>query len=161
MKGIKQFLLEFFNFIVNLVIMVAVFFIVDLAVVDKIQDANTVKVSFIIMAIFFFLCLVLQNVFFKSIFDFFCRNEITCDMKNPKIGIVCHNIILNTILVGTIVVSVVMVAYFIELIPYCLLLLEIIPCFIKKYSKCLSCYLFKIETIKTLKKPLENDGILL
>ena len=161
MKGIKQFLLEFFNFIVNLVIMVAVFVIVDLAVVDKIQDANTVKVSFIIMAIFFFLCLVLQNVFFKSIFDFFCRNEITCDMKNPKIGIVCHNIILNTILVGTIVVSVVMVAYFIELIPYCLLLLEIIPCFIKKYSKCLSCYLFKIETIKTLKKPLENDGILL
>ena len=161
MKGFKQFLLEFSNFVVNLLITVIALFIANSLILEKLHDTNSIKVFFIVFSVLVFVCLILQNVFFKSPLYFFSRNKITSSMKNPKVGIICHNLVLNVILLGTLVVELVKIPYLIKLIPFILLLLEIIPCFMKKYSKCLSCYIFKIETIKTPKKPLENDGILL
>ena len=161
MKGFKQFLLEFFNFVVNLLITVIALFIANSLILEKLHDTNSIKVFFIVFSVLIFVCLILQNVFFKSPLYFFSRNKIKSSMKNSKVGIICHNLVLNVILIGTLVVEFVKIPYLIKLIPFILLLLEIIPCFIEKYSKCLSCYVFKIETIKTPKKPLENDGILL
>ena len=161
MKGFKQFLLEFFNFVVNLLITVIALFIANSLILEKLHDTSSIKVFFIVFSVLIFVCLILQNVFFKSSLYFFSRNKIKSSMKNSKVGIICHNLVLNVILIGTLVVEFVKIPYLIKLIPFILLLLEIIPCFIEKYSKCLSCYVFKIETIKTPKKPLENDGILL
>ena len=55
-------------------------------------------------------------------------------------------------MIGSIVVQVCEVYYGIKLMFYGLIILEFIPCIVKKYSQSLSFYLFKIDTVKTNEK---------
>ena len=141
-SGTKQFVLEVLNF----------------DVIEYSKEAA--KVFNFALTVFFLLCLLFQNVFFRSLFYFITKHKIESKNKKAKIGLVCHNFMFNFIIIGTIVVQVCEVVSVIKLIVIILFILDFIPCVIKKYSKSLSCYIFKIETMKIQKK-LENDGILL
>ena len=160
-SGTKQFVLEVLNFLVNMVLIVIVMIIGNLLYFDVIEySKGAAKVFNFALTVFFLLCLLFQNVFFRSLFYFITKHKIESKNKKAKIGLVCHNFMFNFIIIGTIVVQVCEVVSVIKLIVIILFILDFIPCVIKKYSKSLSCYIFKIETMKIQKK-LENDGILL
>ena len=160
-SGTKQFILEVLNFLVNMSLIVIVMIIGNLLCFDIIEySKETARVLNLAFTAFFLLCLLFQNVFFRSLFYFITKHKIESKNKKAKIGLVCHNFMFNFIIIGTIVVQVCEVVFVIKLIVTILFILDFIPCVIKKYSKSLSCYIFKIETMKIQKK-LENDGILL
>ena len=160
-SGTKQFILEVLNFLVNMSLIVIVMIIGNLLYFDIIEySKETARVLNLAFTAFFLLCLLFQNVFFKSLFYFISRYKIESNKKKPKIGLMCHNFMFNFIIIGTIVVQVCEVAFGIKLMCIILFILEFVFCFIKKYSKSLSCYIFKIETVKIQNK-LENGGILL
>ena len=151
-SGTKQFVLEVLNFLVNMVLIVIVMIIGNLLYFDVIEySKEAAKVFNFALTVFFLLCLL---------FYFITKHKIESKNKKAKIGLVCHNCMFNFIIIGTIVVQVCEVVSVIKLIVIILFILDFIPCVIKKYSKSLSCYIFKIETMKIQKK-LENDGILL
>lgn len=157
-SGIKQFLLEMFNLVVNIFFMVIVMIVGNLLFIKIVEySKNAIKLFNETLAVVFFLYLLLQNVFVKSIFYFILNYKIECEMKT-KIGILCHNFIFNAITIGIIVVQVCEISYKIKLILYALLIVEFVPCFLKKYLKSLSCYIFKIETVK-IPKEIKNNGI--
>lgn len=152
MSGIKQFLLEFSNFLVNMVFMVVIMIVGNFFYFDVFEySQKAVKFFNIALAIIFFLCLLLQNIFFRSLFYVIARYKFKCK-KNEKIKILCHNLLFNFIIIGTIVVEVCEIPFGIKSIFIGLFLLELIPCFIKKYSKSLSFYIFRIDTIKKSKE---------
>ena len=160
-SGTKQFILEVLNFLVNMVLIVIVMIIGNLLYFDVIEySKEAAKVFNFALTVFFLLCLLFQNVFFRSLFYFITKHKIESKNKKTKIGLVCHNFMFNFIIIGTIVVQVCEVAFGIKLMCIILFILEFVFCFIKKYSKSLSCYIFKIETVKIQNK-LENGGILL
>ncbi len=159
MSGLKQFILELSNFLVNMVLMVIVMIAGNLVYSDIIEfSKEAVRIFNIALTIFFSLCLMLQNVFLKSFFYAIAKYKIT---SKSKINVMCHNFIFNVIIIGTIATQVCKIAYAIRILFIVLLILEFVPCFINKYSKSFSCYLFKITTIKVPPKKIENDGILL
>lgn len=139
-SGIKQFALEISNFLINLILMVVILIACNLYCFDIIEYN-------IALAVFFLLCLLLQNVFFKSLFYAIFGYKIECENKR-KLRVFGHNFMFNAIIIGSIVVSVCGLAYGIKLISNVLLIPEVIPCFMKKYHKSLSCCIFKIETMK-------------
>ena len=102
----------------------------------------------------------MQNIFLRSFFYVAIKCKLTSNMVKPRFGILCHNIIFNVIIIGTIVVQVCDVPYLLKLLFMILLIVDFIPCLMKKYSKSLSCFLFKIDTIK-IEKTMKNDGIIL
>ena len=152
MSGIKQFLLEVYNFLVNMILMVIFMIVGNFLFFDVIEySKEAVRFFNITLSVIFFLCLLLQNIFFRSFFYAIARYEFKCK-KNEKINILCHNLLFNFIIIGTIVVQVCEISYGIKLIFIGLLLLEFIPCFIKKYSKSMSFYIFRIDIIKKSKE---------
>ena len=160
-SGTKQFVLEVLNFLVNMVLIVIVMIIGNLLYFDVIEySKEAAKVFNFALTVFFLLCLLFQNVFFRSLFYFITKHKIESKNKKTKIGLVCHNFMFNFIIIGTIVVQVCEVAFGIKLIFIIFFISDFVFCFIKKYSKSLSCYIFKIETVKIQNK-LENSGILL
>ena len=160
-SGTKQFVLEVINFSVNMLLIVIVMIPGNLLGFDIIEySKEAVRVLNTAFAVFFFLCLLFQNVFIKSLFYFITKYKIKSNQGNAKIGLVCHNFMFNFIMIGTIVVQVCEVAFGIKLIFIIFFISDFVFCFIKKYSKSLSCYIFKIETVKIQNK-LENGGIVL
>ena len=151
-SGIKQFALEISNFLINLILMVVILIACNLYCFDIIEYN-------IALAVFFLLCLLLQNVFFKSLFYAIFGYKIECENKR-KLRVFGHNFMFNAIIIGSIVVSVCGLAYGIKLISNVLLILEVIPRFMKKYHKSLSCFIFKIETVKIQRKAENNDALL-
>lgn len=152
MSGMRQFALEVENFLVNFVLMFIVWtagFFLYINVVDEISKDAAVPFN-MTFAVFFFLCLLIQNVFFRSLFYFISGHKIE-SKDNGKIGVLAHNFMFNIIILGTMVVEVFKLDYGIKMIAMGLLLLEFVPCVIKKYSKSLSCCIFKIETVKISK----------
>lgn len=152
MSGIKQFLLEVSNFLVNMVLMVIIMIAGNFLCFDVVEySKEAVRFFNITLSVIFFLCLLFQNIFFRSFFYAIARYKFECK-KNVKTNILCHNLLFNFIIIGTIVIQVCEISFGIKLIFIGLLLLELIPCFIKKYSKSLSFYIFSIDTIKTTKE---------
>ncbi|MCF0242015.1 MAG: hypothetical protein HUK25_05215 [Treponema sp.] len=153
MSGIKQFGFEILNFLVNLVIIVIVMIIANFLYLDFCEYSKEGLKSFnIILSALFISYLLFQNIFFPSFFYMITKNRINSSMLNPKIGILCHNLFFNTIVVGSIVVEVCKLNYGIRFVSLLLLLLDFIPSFMERYSKSLTCYLFKISTIKIEKR---------
>lgn len=160
-SGIKQFIIELANFLANLIIMVLIMIISNLVGFDFIEySKQSVRLLNILLFVAFIFCILIQNIFFQSLFYAVTKYKLKSNISKPRIGILCHNIFFNTIIIGTIVVQVCEVPYLLKVFFMLLLLIDFIPCFIKKYSKSLSCFLFKIETMKS-EKPIKNDGIVL
>jgi len=161
MSGIKQFVLDVINFLVNMVLMVVIMIAGNILCFNIIKySKESLRYFNIVLTVFFALCLFLQNIFFPSCFYALLNYRIRSSIIKPKAGVLCHNFCFNTILIGTIVAQICKTNYLIKFIFIGLLIIDFVPCFIKKYSRSLSCYIFKITTFKNQKK-LENDGILL
>ena len=68
-SGTKQFVLEVLNFLVNMVLIVIVMIIGNLLYFDVIEySKEAAKVFNFALTVFFLLCLLFQNVFFRSLF---------------------------------------------------------------------------------------------
>ncbi len=158
MTGIKQFGLEAINFFVNTIIMGIVMVFINLGLFEFIEPQ--IIMFNIVLGIFFFFCLIMQNVFLLSVVYAFTNYKLVCD-GNGKVGIILHNLFFNLVMIGTIIVKIVEVPSVVQFIVIGLLLLELIPSFIPKFSKPFSFCIFKINTEKKEKRKLENDGILL
>ncbi len=156
MNGLKQFGLEIA--VVNVFIAVILMVIVNLVYADTFgYDRSALLVLNLVLAIFFVLCLMIQNVYFRSIFYFLIGFKIKSNMKRGRLGIFLHNLMFTFIYVDSIVVAVCEVNYFVELAFMLAILCDIIPCFMKKCSQILTCYLFKIETVKFTRNEPENE----
>lgn len=164
MSGKKQFVLEVSNFLVNFALMVIVWMIGNFLFTGITEhgfiEYNTDLFEFlnmVVLPVFYCLYLLLQNVFFSSVLYAISRYKIESKNKEKR-RILGHNFMFNFIMNGTIIVGALEFPYVIKLFFIILLLLEFVPCFIKKYSKSLSCYILKIETVKITKK-VKGDGI--
>ena len=160
-NGMKQFILNLFNFLINMIIFVVIMIISNVVCFDYIEYSNqNVRILNILMLACFVIYVLFQNLYVKSFFYFFSKYKVISCMKYPRLGIFFYNLFFYVIMLGSIVTQICDVVYVFKLFSMIFVLIEIIPCFMKKYSKSLTCYIFKIITTKKEEKDM-NDRILL
>ena len=151
MSGTKQFFLEFCNFIVNMILAVIVFILLNLVLIEIVEDRKVLLIINIFLGIAILFYFYFQNVYFPSLFYIFSRYRIGSTANNQKLKIFANNFLFNSTLIGMIVTEVLETNYWIKLIFILMIILDFIFCFISSEKKSLYCKLFKIETIKISK----------
>ncbi len=149
MSGRKKILLEGLNFIINFLLFVMLLLIVNGFCLNILNDSKRdFMILNAVLTAIFLLYLLLQNVIFQSCFYHFSHYVIESKVKNQKIRIIIHNLIFNGILIALIIFRLTKVPYFLNFVAVILFILEIVPCFMEKYSQPLSYYLLKLEIKK-------------
>ena len=83
MSGIKQFLLDVFNFLLNIVRMIIFIIVGNIICFDIIEySKDAISLFNLFLLIFFSLYLLIQNIFFRSLFYILSKYEFK--NKNNK-----------------------------------------------------------------------------